>query len=271
MGKTIGLAQLAKKVYCLIEGLPEEITNSIGFPEDTFDAIFYGGSGNGKTNCSTKFIKEFIKAMNCQCEYIAFEEAHGRTIQKVFIEDHNLLEELGNVIKITDHLTFEELQTRMRRKQSAKIWVIDSLQASAFNAKQCAELKEEFVNGKKRKIIIYISWAEGKEPAGSCGKSVKYYANIKMHVDRFIMFPTSRYGGNRPYCIWEGNALKGLGAKGKWGEKEFWKIMGGKPKVVKGGKEAIGKEDKPKNKANILPPETEEEKAEAMLKKLKEG
>ena len=88
--------------------------------------------------------------MNCQCEYIAFEEAHGRTIQKVFIEDHNLLEELGNVIKITDHLTFEELQTRMRKKQSAKIWVIDSLQASGFNAKQCSELKEEFVNGKKR-------------------------------------------------------------------------------------------------------------------------
>ena len=52
--------------------------------------------------------------------------------------------------------------------------------------------------------------------------------------------------------------------------------MGGKPKVVKGGKEAIGKEDKPptskkeKSKVQILPPETEEEKAEAMLKKLKE-
>lgn len=255
----------------MIENLPSDIINSIGTPEDAFDAIIYGASGNGKTNFSTKLIKVFLQSLCCRCEYIAYEEGHGRTIQRTFIEEHNLLE-LGNVLQITDHLTYDELVHRMSRKGSAKIWVIDSLQAAGFNAKQCAYLKDRFVLSKRKKIIIYISWAEGKLPAGAVGKSVEYYSNIKMHVDRFIVFPKSRYGGNRPYSIWEGCARTGLGAIGKWGEKEYWRIMGGRPKKGKEDKSEGGKEDKRvKGKVQVLPPETEEEIAEAMLKKLREG
>lgn len=227
MGKTIGLKQLAQKNYILIEGLSQELKKSIGHLEDAFDACIFGASGNGKSNLTAKIIIDLVKALNCKCHYVAYEEGHAFTIQETMISRHNMLEEIGNALQITDHLTFDELQVKMARKQSAKIWVIDSLQSSRFSVKECTQLKQRFVLSKKRKIIIYISWAEGKAPQGAVAKAVEYLANIKMRVEGFIMFPKSRYGGNQPFVIWEGD--KTQGARKYWG-KDFEKKAG----IVKG-------------------------------------
>src|SRR5690606_25594424 len=82
---------------------------------------------------------------------------------------------------------------------------------------------ETFVMSRKKKIILYVSWSEGKVPQGAAAKAVEYYANIKLRVDRLIVFPKSRYGGNMPFVIWE------QGAKAKWG-KEYGKIIKAPPK-----------------------------------------
>jgi len=215
MGKTIGLKQLAQKKYILVEGLPETFTESFGEIEDAFDMLLFGSSGNGKTNCITQVLHALLSAMKCKAEYVAYEEGHGKTAQDTFIKRHNLLETLGNVMQLTDHLTYEELLSRMNRRKSAKIWVIDSVQASGFTEQQCAELKRRFVLSRKRKILIYISWADGKFPKGSCAKSIEYYANIKVRVEGLIAFIRSRYGGNKNFVIWE------EGAKKYWGTKLF--------------------------------------------------
>ena len=122
---------------------------------------------------------------------------------------------VGNLLDITDHATYEELDAMISKRKSPKIWVIDSLQAARFTAKQCADLKRKYVMSRKRKIIIYISWAEGKFPAGAIAKSVEYYAHIKIRVEGFIAFFKSRFGGNKNYVIWE------EGAKRYWGAKLF--------------------------------------------------
>lgn len=223
MSKTIGLKQLSQKVYILVEKLAQEFKKSIGIIEDSFDAILYGPSGNGKSNFTAKFIIALVQALNCKCHYVAYEEGHAFTVQETMIGRHNMLEEIGNNMLITDHLTYEELCKRMARKQSAKIWVIDSLQNSRFTTEQCNELKRRFVLSKKRKIIIYVSWSEGKSPQGATAKAVEYLANIKMRVEGFVMFPKSRYGGNQPFVIWEGD--KTQGARKYWG-KDFEKVAG---------------------------------------------
>ena len=230
MAKTIGLQQLAAKKYILIEGMPVEFIEAIGMLEDAFDAIIYGASGNGKSNFTVKLLVALIKALNCKCEYVAYEEGHGFTMQNLMLGYNNVYEQIGNNLMITDHYSFDELKKRISRRKSAKIWVIDSLQAARFTAEQCAELKQLFVLSKKRKIIIYISWSDGKFPSGATAKSVEYYANIKMRVDRLIMFPKSRYGGNKPFVIWEEGALA------KWG-KDYWKVSG-KEKPKRGRKKA---------------------------------
>jgi hypothetical protein len=223
MSKTIGLKQLSEKRYNLVQGLPAELTASIGMVEEAWDAIIYGPSGNGKTNFTIKLLKELIVALNAKAEYVSYEEGHGATVQEAMINRHDMLSIVGNKLQITDILSYDDLVKRMARKQSAKIWVIDSLQAAGFNYQQCKGLKERFVLSRKKKIIIYISWGEGIKPIGATARDVEFYANIKMRVEGFIMFPKSRYGGNKPYVIWEGNEREG--AKYYWG-KDYYKVSG---------------------------------------------
>lgn len=237
MPKTIGLEQLSKKKYTLVPGLSPDVQASIGEIEDAFDAIIYGESGNGKTNFTVMLLKSLIKAMSCTCEYISYEEGHGKTVQDTMIARHNMLAEIGNKMKITECLSYAELAQKMGKKQSAKIWVIDSIQAADITYRQFAELKKKYVLGKKRKIIIALSWADGSKPQGAAAKSIEYYANIKMRVEGLVVFPKSRYGGNKPYIVWE------EGAKQYWQEK-FYKVT---------------KTQRPKkaNKKEIVHPETE--------------
>ena len=211
MGKTIGLKQLAQKTYQLVQGLPPEMEASLGEIEDAWDAIIYGASGNGKTNCTIMILKALLVAMvKAKAEYVSYEEGHAKTVQDAMIKRHNMLEVVGNRLAITEHLTYEELAAKIGKKQSAKIWVIDSLQASQLTYSQCRKLKETFVLSRKKKIIIYVAWSEGKLPQGATAKAVEYYANIKMRVEGLLMFPKSRYGGNRPFVIHE------PGAKAYW-------------------------------------------------------
>lgn len=229
MAKTITLKQLSEKKYTLVEGLTEEIKNTIGAIEDAFDVKIYGASGNGKSNFTAILLKALVLALNCKCEYVSYEEGHGKTFHDTMIQRQDMLNAIGNRMLLTDHLTYDELVKRMSKKQSAKIWVIDSIQAAGFNKHQCKQLREKFVLSRKKKIIIFIGWAEGKAPKDDVGKSVEYYAHIKLRVEGFIVFPKSRFGGNHPYVIWEGDERSG--AIKYWG-KEYWKITG-KPKPVK--------------------------------------
>lgn len=217
MAKTIGLKQLAQKKYTLLHGLPPELCASLGNLSDAWDAILYGPSGSGKTNCTVLLIKSLLKNTSLKANYISFEEGHSKTIQDLFIRRHNMLEEVGNRLGITEHIPYEDLIKRMSQRQSPKIWVIDSIQASGFTYDQIKYIKEQFVLSKRKKIVIYISWSDGNKPKGSTAKATEYYADLKLYVEKFIMFPRSRFGGNKPYIIWED------GAKRKWG-RSFYKI-----------------------------------------------
>jgi len=270
--KKLGLYQLAQKTYNLVERLSPEMSNCIGVVEDSFDCIIYGASGNGKSNFTAMLVKELVKALDCSCEYVAFEEGAGFTIQETFIGRHNMLEELGNKIVITEHYTYEELIKEMNKQRSAKIWVIDSLQASRLTEGQCAELKRRFVLSNKKKILIYVSWADGKMPKGAAAKSVEYFANIKLRVDRLIVFPKTRYErngvGNKPFVIYE------PGAKQMWGA-DYKRVLSGKMPRGRKKKEAETHEEfktetePTANKLSVLYPETEEEKEARILNNLK--
>ncbi|MGQ0740192.1 MAG: hypothetical protein ACT4OJ_14165 [Bacteroidota bacterium] len=214
-GKKIGLKQLSQKTYSSVPSLPDSFVRSFGDIEDAFDCIIWGDSGNGKTNFTVQIIKELIKSIRQKCLYISYEEGHTKTLQKTMIERHDMLNEVGNNLAILDHASFEDLVKLMSKRKSPKIYVIDSIQASGFTQEKCAELKNRFVMSRKKKIIIYISWADGKNPKGAAASSVKYYAHIKIRVEGFIAFFRSRFGGNRNYVVWE------EGGKRYWGLKAF--------------------------------------------------
>jgi hypothetical protein len=244
MGKTIGLKQLAQKKYNVANGLPPEWEHSIGTIEDTFDAILYGPSGSGKTNCMVMLLKALLKAFpKAKAEYISYEEGHGFTIQTLMIGRHNMLETVGNRLHITEHLSYTELCKRLAKRQSAKIWVFDSIQASSILWLEYKGLKETYVGSKKKKIFLCIAWGEGNKPDGAVAKKIEYYCQIKMRVEGKIMFPKSRFGGNQPFVIWEGSRTEG--AMQYWG-KNYYRISGReKPK-------STNKKPKPQPNENFI-------------------
>ncbi len=271
MGKRISVKNIAQKKYSLVDGLSKEIKDSLGEIEDTFTAIIYGESGHGKTNMTVQLLKELHPLGSML--YISYEEGHGKSIQDL-INRHNLATELPN-LQFSDGETITELVTYLKKKQSPKVIVLDSWQYAEFTFEDYKELKRQFVFGKtagRRKIFLFISHVKGSTPDGKSAIEVKRDCNIKIHVSHFVGFITSRFSGSiKNYCIYE------AGAKNHYGRdlhKVINKVAVKKGKEAKsgGGKEAIGKEDKSLvNKAQILPPESDEEKTEAMLKKLKEG
>lgn len=201
-GKKIGLKQLAQKVFKRVLIEDERLKGMLGNISDAFDIILFGNSGSGKSNLAAVLIKAFVKAYKCKCTVVSYEEGHEATLQDTLINRHNMHSELGNAVQVWDHLTFDELCSEMNKRKSAKVWVIDSIQTSFFTAAQCEYLRRTFVLSRKKKIIIWVSWAKGDTAKGAVGTSVQYWAAIKIQVKKRIAFPISnRFGGKKNYII----------------------------------------------------------------------
>lgn len=216
--KGLTINKLAKKKYENIEGLDDEFKDCYGDIDSAFDVIFYGDSSNGKTNAVAQFVDKMISVFNTKCNYISYEEGHGKTMWKVLIEQHHLHEKYPNSLTLYENFTYQQLDYYLHQQRSAKIWVFDSIQASGLTWEEIKELKAKYVMGKSKKIFVYISWADGKLPAGAVAKSVRYYANIKVRVEGFICFIRSRYGSKKNFVSYEN------GAKNYWG-KAFKKMI----------------------------------------------
>jgi len=246
MGKRLNVKQLSQKVFIPVDGLSDEMRLALGEIEDTFTAIIYGGSGNGKTNFTVQLLKELKTLGNAL--YISYEEAHGKTIKDLILR-HNLVEELPN-LSFSDGEDFEELMTLLKKKKSPKIVVIDSWQYCEFTYQQYKKLKEAFALGRtagKRKIIIIISHIQGKEPDGKSALQVKRDANIKILVDHYIADITSRFVSQRNFCIWE------KGAQDYWGEHLEDKLNKKHVNLNNPKRKATPKKRKPKPKAEPPP------------------
>jgi hypothetical protein len=215
-GKRMGLKQLSQRVFNTIAIQDKELQLLLGDISAGFDAIFFGESGSGKSNLVAKVIKELVQATGERCDYVSYEEGHEATTQKTLIHKHNLLEELGNKMGVWDNLSFDDLVHVMGKNKSPKIWVIDSVQTSGLTIEQTKYIRQKFVLGKKKKIVLWISWSSGKNAKGALGESVQYWAHIKIFVKGKIAFPISnRFGGKKNYIIWE------EGAKDAWGTKLY--------------------------------------------------
>ncbi len=216
--KGLAINQLAKKKYADIQGLDADFIECFGEIDQAFDIIFFGDSSNGKTNAVAQFVEKMICTFKCKCNYISYEEGHGKTMQNVLINQHQLNEKYGNCLTLYENYTYQQLDYYLHQRKSAKIWVFDSLQASGLSFEQLALLKSKYVMGKGKKIFVYISWAEGKLPQGAAARSIRYHANIKVRVEGFIGFVRSRYGTKKNFISYE------AGAKSYWG-KAFKKMI----------------------------------------------
>lgn len=219
MKRNKSIAQLYAMSYKMLENVPEWFLQTFGEVESNSNMLVWGNSANGKTN----FLMQVLQVLEKQGKvcYLPLEEGHTKTMQ----DKLQRYFKKGDKIQLADPaITFHELVSILKRKKSAKFIVIDSLQYFRFTFEQYNELKQLFPS----KSFILISHANGKEPAGKLADLIRYDVPIKVHVEGFIAFPKSRYGGNKPYVIWE------EGAKDYWGAQYYKKSKTKPPRKQKG-------------------------------------
>lgn len=194
MARAASVEQVLKTRFRMIpfEG---EWRDSFGQPELTGTWLIWGNSGNGKT----RFALQLCKYL-CSFGRVAFnslEEGVSESLKRALVGT-NMIEVRRRFI-VLDREPVEELVKRLELQKSPDVVCIDSLQYTGMNYGQYKQLKERF----PRKLFIYISHADGKNPEGQVAKKIRFDSNIKIFVQGYRADPVSRYGGGEPYIIWK--------------------------------------------------------------------
>lgn len=203
MKKALSMVDLMRKnreVYAF-EGALQE---AFGQPEQNGIWFIWGRSGNGKTSFVLQLCKELTRYG--KVAYDSLEEGDSLTMQNALMRVG-----MGDVGRrfILLNESLKELDTRLKRRRSPDIVVVDSFQYAHIDLKQY----EEFIDQHKNKLIIFVSQADGLKPWGRTAQSAMYSASLKIWVEGYRAISKGRYRGNLGYyTIWAERAEE------YWGE-----------------------------------------------------
>lgn len=169
----------------------------VGQPERSGSWLIWGNSGNGKTSFALQlagYLTRFGRVA-----YNSLEEGISESLKRSV--KINGLVGIKNLI-LLDKEPLDELTERLERPKSPAIVIIDSIQYTGLNYRDYKNLRDSFRN----KLFVFVSHAQGREPAGRTARSIRYDANVKIYIEGYVAYAVSRYGGGKPYVIWEQGA-----------------------------------------------------------------
>lgn len=185
---------------------------SFGRPELCGVWIIWGGSGSGKTTFTLQLCKYLTKFG--RVAYDSLEQGLSLSLQKAW--ERVEMADAGSNIILLDKEELPELRARLSKRRSPEIIVIDSLQyLDGLNKSSFKRLKNDYPN----KLFIFISQEKNGEPKGDMGDRIRYDADIKIRVEGYKAFVTTRYEdptngeGGADFIIWE------QGAADYWAEQ----------------------------------------------------
>jgi hypothetical protein len=177
---------------------------AFGEPEKNGVWFIWGRSGSGKTSFTMKLCKELAKFG--KVAYDSLEEGFSLTMKNALVKA-GMQDVARRFVLLCEGM--EELDTRLSRRKSPDIVVIDSFQYTQMSFKDYQDFKDRH----RDKLLIFISQADGNKPAGRTAVSVMYDATLKIWVEGYRAISKGRYFGNKGYyTIWEERA------KAYWGE-----------------------------------------------------
>lgn len=199
----------------IIYGFDGRFLESFGCPEKNAIWMVWGKSGNGKTHFVLTLVKYLAENFG-RADYVSLEEGDKKSFA-IALEHVNMVDVRN--FRLVPPVSKELLFERINKTKSADFWIIDSIQYSDISYPEHSVLKNS--RRGKKKCIIYISHSNGNNPDGKSADKIRYDADVKVHIIGFVAMIRSRYGGNKPFIIWE------EGAKKYWGKK-YNSVISGK-------------------------------------------
>lgn len=178
---------------------------SFGKPELRGAWIIYGGSGCGKTTFVLQVCKYLTRFR--RVAYNSLEQGLSLSLQKAW--ERVGMEEVGNRIILLNKESLKDLRVRLDKKQSPDVIVVDSVQYwHGMKWSDFTNLKDDYPD----KLFVFISQEKGGLPDGKIAQKIRYDAEIKIHVEGYKAFVTTRYEvadlgeGGADFVIWEHGA-----------------------------------------------------------------
>lgn len=173
---------------------------SMGCPEKIAKIFITGPSYSGKSSFTfdlCNYLTQFGAV-----DYNNFEEGDSQTVAEK-ISRHGLLEK-EKLFRLLPKVPVADLQERLLKRKSAAFAVIDSVQHAELNKHGYIQLVDTLCIPRRGKSIIFINhWVKN-----DLTKFIKHDCDIKIEVIGFVAKVLSRYGGNKPYVVWEQGAKK---------------------------------------------------------------
>jgi hypothetical protein len=190
-----------KRVLYPFEGKWKE---SFGEPEKIAKWFISGPSFSGKSSL-TFTLCEYLSVFGC-IDYNSLEEGDSQTVADKIIR-HGLAHKTN--FRLLAKVPVDQFEDRLMKRKSAAFGVIDSVQHAQMNKKQYCRMVDRLCIPKKGKSMIFINhWTKDE-----LWKHIKHDCDIKIEVINYVAYVESRFGGGKPFVIWE------EGAKRKWGKK----------------------------------------------------
>lgn len=178
--------------------------DAIGSPELAHSWIIWGQSSSGKTTFNMQ-LAEYISKFE-RVVYNSMEEGLSASIKAAFRRAG--LTKKNNMILVQESM--EDLAKRLVKPKSPKVVFIDSVRYTKMNWADYQNFCDRFPD----KILVWVSHAKGKEPKGALAEDIRYDSFVKIYVEGYRAFISSRYteGGESTIDIWK------EGAQNYWGE-----------------------------------------------------
>lgn len=185
---------------------------SFGRPELRGAWIIWGGSGSGKTTFTLQLCKYLTKFR--RVAYDSLEQGLSLSLQKAW-ERVEMVEADTNIVLLNKE-SLAELRERLSKKKAPGVVVIDSLQyLHGFKWTDFTKLKDDY----PETLFIFVCQDKSGQPAGNLAQRIRYDAEIKIRVEGYKAFVTTRYEdptkgeGGADFIIWE------QGAADYWAEQ----------------------------------------------------
>lgn len=172
--------------------IPAEWRVHLGDLSTPFRMYVDGEGGDGKTEYMMMFSKMSSVYIG-KSLYNNVEQGKHKSIQQSH-ERNNFKEEVkpGKWMYCSIR-NYDEFVAHLRKRNSGKLVIIDSISFFPLNAKQIQELFELFPN---KSFVLVAYGADATK-----NKAIKHLCDIKVNVKDFIAYPKSRFDGNEPFVI----------------------------------------------------------------------
>jgi KaiC/GvpD/RAD55 family RecA-like ATPase len=161
--------------------------------------FIWGNSGNCKSSAVMAFAKMLSSAGKVL--YVSKEEGYSLSFQNTLRRFG--MQECGTRFQVVDSDNLDMLIERLEKPKSPEFVIIDSVQAIGMGTKQYKALRERF----RSKLLVLVSQADGKRPAGRPAVAMMYDADLKLWVEGHTVFSKGRFmGETKEYVTWEEGA-----------------------------------------------------------------